>query len=218
MTRDNQVWNILGLVGIVLGVLVATITDPAAYGISPVVMRWLGLASVLLAALLKFANSQLPGENDAKKIDVSKIAPSVVALALVLPLTGCHKNLVFESPTAKVAYTCEQILKPIGALQDSVIQTEAKGSLPTKDAILAMHALRIIEKVLVDVPKGWKTAAVTAAWNTGVAVLALPKDMPATWQETIRVVWAALKARVPVLSTNQYIAVAWALVDGMIGG
>ena len=62
MTRDNQIWNILGLVGIVLGIVVATITEPAAYGVSPTVMRWLGLSSVVLTALLKFANSHLPGE------------------------------------------------------------------------------------------------------------------------------------------------------------
>ena len=140
------------------------------------------------------------------------------ALIVALALTACHKNLVFESPKAKTAYTCEQILKPVGALQETVISAEAKGSLKTADAIIAMHAFRIIEYTLISVPKGWKTAVVITAWNTGIAVLGLPKDMPATWQDTIRVTWAALKLKVPVLATNPYIALAWGAVDAMIGG
>jgi hypothetical protein len=144
---------------------------------------------------------------------------SLVALiVLAVALSACHKNLVFESPTAKTAYTCEQILEPIGALQETVISGEAKGNLKTADAILAMHAIRIIEYTLVSVPKGWKTTVVITAWNTGVAVLGLPKEMPPTWQETIRVTWAALKVKVPALATNPYIALAWGAVNAMIGG
>ena len=141
-----------------------------------------------------------------------------VTLVLVLALAACHKNLVFENPKAEQAYTCQQILKPVGALQETVISAEAKGTLATKDAILAMHGIRIIEYVLISVPKGWKTTVVEAAWQTGVASLGLPPEMPGSWQSTVRIVWAQLKVKVPVLGTNPYIQMAWAAVDGMIGG
>lgn len=144
------------------------------------------------------------------------VVPFAVILALVL--TACHKNLVFETPKAEQAYTCQQILKPVGALQETVIAAEAKGTLKTADAILAMHGIRIIEYTLVSVPKGWKTAVVLSAWQTGVAALGLPPEMPSTWQQVVRVVWAQLKVKVPALATNTYIQLAWAGVDGMIGG
>jgi len=135
-----------------------------------------------------------------------------------LTLAACHKNLVFESPKAKTAYTCDQILVRVGELQEVVINAESKGVIKEKDAILAMHGLRIAEYILKDVPKGWKTAGVTGAWQTGVALLGLPKEMPPTWQDAVRVVWAAVTVRVPVLGTNPYVSAAWAVVDGMIGG
>jgi hypothetical protein len=224
MTRDSWIWKMLfwggaGAWALVEALIALSPSDASAIGLTPEILTRIRVLAVLVVGVGgKLGLSLLPKKEDGSTVNLSKIAP-IALLCLTLPLLGgCHKNVTFESPKAKTAYTCEQILKPVGALQDTVIQTEAKGSLPTKDAILAMHALRIIEKVLVDVPKGWQTAAVTGAWNTGVAVLTLPKEMPATWQETVRVVWAKLKAKVPVLATNQYIAVAWALVDGMIGG
>lgn len=48
MSRDSGVLRLLQLVAVLLAVMVATITDPDAYGLSPLSLRWLGLISTLV--------------------------------------------------------------------------------------------------------------------------------------------------------------------------
>ena len=64
--RDAWLWTVLFYLGFIVTVGTAFITEPADYGIGPVLFRWMQLASAVITALAgKLGLSPL-----AKKIDV----------------------------------------------------------------------------------------------------------------------------------------------------
>lgn len=63
ITRDSRLLTTLKLLALVLGVLATTITDPAAYGLSDVVMHWIGLLAVVMGTVSGWlSTSPLPGK------------------------------------------------------------------------------------------------------------------------------------------------------------
>jgi hypothetical protein len=71
-TRDSQLWNVLMGVGAVVSVVAITMTDPADYGLSPVVLKWIQLVGVAFTAAGKLGTSPLPHTDEGhRKITVS---------------------------------------------------------------------------------------------------------------------------------------------------
>ena len=63
MSRDSGILRLLQLVAVLLAVVVATVTDPSAYGLSDLSMRWLGLISTLIGTAAGWlSTSPLPGK------------------------------------------------------------------------------------------------------------------------------------------------------------
>lgn len=71
-TRDSQLWNVLMTVGGIVSVVSITITNPAEYGLSPVMLKWIQLAGVAFTAAGKFGTSPLPHTEEGSR----KITPS----------------------------------------------------------------------------------------------------------------------------------------------
>jgi hypothetical protein len=80
LTRDSQFFIIVQWTAIVLGVLSATITDPEAYGLTPILMRWVSLLAVIMGTVAgRLGASPLPGARDAyvqRDIDTTPKGPS----------------------------------------------------------------------------------------------------------------------------------------------
>lgn len=63
MTRDARVLRWMQLAAVLLAVVVMTIADPAEYGLSPLVMKWIGLLSTLVGTAAGWlSTSPLPGK------------------------------------------------------------------------------------------------------------------------------------------------------------
>lgn len=65
MTRDSRWLFVVQIVAGLFGVFGATVTDPAAYGLSPVSLRWISLLGLLVSnAASKLATSPLPAKDE----------------------------------------------------------------------------------------------------------------------------------------------------------
>jgi hypothetical protein len=63
MSRDSGILRVLQLLAVLLAVVVMTITNPAEYGLSPLVLKWIGLASTLMGTAAGWlSTSPLPGK------------------------------------------------------------------------------------------------------------------------------------------------------------
>ena len=63
MSRDSGILRVLQLLAVLLAVVVMTITNPAEYGLSPLVPKWIGLASTLMGTAAGWlSTSPLPGK------------------------------------------------------------------------------------------------------------------------------------------------------------
>lgn len=49
--RDSVLWSVLFYVGMVLSIALPLISDPAAYGIHPIVYRWLLLINAVVTGV-----------------------------------------------------------------------------------------------------------------------------------------------------------------------
>jgi len=84
MTRDSWIWTL----GIIAAVLAAAANQAGLFpaGWYP----WINFLSLVLGIVSgKLATSPLPGEHDAKTVNVSKIGPAVLLCLLLPGLVGC---------------------------------------------------------------------------------------------------------------------------------
>lgn len=186
-TRDSQVWNVLGIVGVLLAVFCATVTVPADYGLSPIVMRWLGLISTLLAATMKLANSYLPGRQQVEglgKVDVTKLAP-VVLLLLTLPFLGaCAKKKAVVTLDLGIYTTLAGVQDAEMLLHTSGIINDAGHHKFSTALVPALKAGKNFNAIVRDWPAGTPTPIelATVAADLKVALDDLLAALPQTDQ------------------------------------
>jgi hypothetical protein len=164
-SRDHQIWNILGFIGIVLGVVtVAVSPDPEAYNLTPVIVRWLGLLSTVLTAALKFANSPAPGKDDAAKVDLTKTNIMLVFVVFVLGFTAYGCGAARQKPR-HVATSAEAALK-VAIKSFGAAEKQLYESATIKELTPAVH--RNINKKLVEIDDaGIALTNVLLTWPEG---------------------------------------------------
>ncbi len=109
-------------------------------------------------------------------------------LAIGIPVTDCAPKTV-QTPAGQAAYTADQVLHVVAALQQSAIDASAKGLIPDQQAVAIVSATVDIEKTLKAVPTGWQTT-VRTAWTALKA--RLTPQASQTLQATLLAVDAAL--------------------------
>lgn len=113
----------------------------------------------------------------------SKSALFVFLLALTL--TGCNAPASIVTPQGKTAYTADQIVLRVGALQTATIQAEQTGGIPTAAARTIIGFTVSANKILRDTPAGWQ-ATLATSWRE------LKPKIPADIRDKLAVVWAAV--------------------------
>lgn len=189
-SRDSQLWNILGALGIVLGV-VAAVTDPAYLGLSPVVLHWVQILSLCLTALFKFSNSPAPGKNDDSKITLPYTGGVVIILAgtLAFGSVGCTRKHVAVQADQVVyallsaAQDTEMVLHKTLKADGTPIIGDADHRAFNAKLAVALRSGKAFNLVLRDWPAGTPAPAalVTTAIEVSVGVrdlLALFPDSP----------------------------------------
>lgn len=120
MTRDSKILRVLQISALVLAAMVAMMTNPADYGLSPIAVKWLALISTVVGTVAGFlGTSPLKGENDAEKVSGSSSRLPLVLLAVALgaaslsSLGGCALRGAPATPNASAASvaTLEQTIK-----------------------------------------------------------------------------------------------------------
>lgn len=118
MTRDSKVLPVLQVSAIVLALVVANITDPAAWGVSPVALKWLGLLSTVIGTVAGFlGTSPLKGANDANSVTPPRLPVVLLAIALGGALTfgvscgGAIKPAQLPSQAAAVVQSGDALAK-----------------------------------------------------------------------------------------------------------
>lgn len=120
MTRDSWVlW--LGIAGAIVAYLVAS-EPPTQWAYAD----WMKFVALLIGIISgKLATSPLSGENDAKKVDLSKIAPALLVLALLPGLVGCGAKT-----THTAAVVSEQAAGGLLTAQKVVTTAYQTGAIP----------------------------------------------------------------------------------------
>lgn len=196
--------------------------SPAELGLSPVVYKWsLILLGVGVGVFGKLGASWLKKTDDGMTVSPStaaKIAP-LLLLVLFLPIgpVGCApKNVTYETPAAHVMFDANEVLKRVGEVEDATFDLQAKGTMSLNDARIVIQGCRVLDIALPAAASGWQNAAVTAAWEAARTEIPELGEIPTTWQAGAKKVWAAVKLRVPAITTNQVYAIAARAIDGAI--
>lgn len=96
MTRDSKILPILQVSAIVLALIVANITNPLDWGVSPIALKWLGLLSTIIGTVAGFlGTSPLKGSSDNNSVTPPRLPVVLLALTLGALLFGvsCAGNL-----------------------------------------------------------------------------------------------------------------------------
>ena len=143
MTRDSKILPILQISALVLAAMVAMMTNPGDYGLSPIVVKWLALLSTIVGTVAGFlSTSPLRGETDPNKVSPPKLPVILLIAALgagAIGLFGCAGKTapqivasapsVVQSADAKAKALADHalgILDAAGKVLDEVITVEKK--------------------------------------------------------------------------------------------
>ena len=197
MTRDSKILPILQISALVLAAMVAMMTNPADYGLSPIVVKWLALISTIVGTVAGFlGTSPLRGETDPNKVSPPKLPAILLAVAVggaLLAASGCAGRqtapLVMPTSTAAVA------------TDDAALRAYAQKSVGVLDA-----ALDVVREVNVAEKKVEVLMSPSMLVNTRAAMTAVTQQI-ITAAKAIQAgakSFAALKALLdPVLTKVQ---------------
>jgi hypothetical protein len=162
MTRDSVVWWI-GIIVAVLGAIAANSNLlPADWAPA---LPWINLICIVLGTVSgKLATSPLRGENDAQKVDVSKIVTPLLVVAVSLSLlTGatCHGK---QSPRHDATLNLTALTTGLRALQEGEQTLYRAKTVPQ----LTPEAHRAFNAKMVQVWDAMSAAvSVVQAWKPG---------------------------------------------------
>lgn len=137
--RDSVVWWV-GIVGAVI-VGLATLADPATYGIPAWLMPYLRLGALIVGIVSgKMATSPLPGKDKTNLLLAVVLSGALVAPGMA---AGCASAPAARTQT-QVAQTSLAIAQQLDALQRQEIAAHDQGAITAADHVLWQRSFRSV--------------------------------------------------------------------------
>lgn len=175
MTYKSIVWSVLFWGGLIVTAL-ATLTDPAAYGIPAVAVPYIRLLAFIASVVGgKLGMSYLKGPEQPATVDIRKIIGLTLAVVLASSVIGCAKKHVVTQADMGL-YTI------LGTVQDSEMALHQAGVIGDADhgkfnarlkdvLIVGRDFNRVVRDWPVGTPKPATLAPLAASLSQGLGDL-----------------------------------------------
>ena len=160
MGYDWKGWSVLFYVfsGLLLAIGAAS---PQELGLTAVQFKWATILLGVGVGVFGKMGASWAGKTDgAQAAAVKAILPFV--LATTLALTACAPPPTVQTEPGKRAWQAGQVLQRVEELQETAIQAEASGGLPTAQARVIVRFTVAAAETCRTYPQGWEATLATA--------------------------------------------------------